>query len=567
MLQPAASLKLVLAAVLALVALPLFYLRKAASLEPVQGAASRTGGRVWRLTPFGPNGLISSLGPYARRRGLVLASIAPLAISALWLPRGADLSATNGPGEALPSLERVDRPDVLRPAASKTPEIREIPAPASQSPNLQSATRPGRRTILRPMGPSRTAKRGHLHLAALQASVRRRTTPVAVTIKTIGGDPLAKRRIRTADKFHHVDHHEKASGALTGTLPPGGVIQPLLRREGSKNWTVLPPVTIDGNRWSADLRFGAQRDQGQRYELQVRPFRQRMPLDPISESLVDETSAGRSSVLLVERRLGKAFVWISHVDNDPVSGNETHEVYLQTPVRIHARNLPRGALLGLVIQPVRPSYTDLRWVMPDRINEESGTITGHFGIKGMHNFHEFDISAFVAYPEDFPRERGPVGPRQWDAYETKFLAVSKSLTVVKWFGEFKITFVDDVEVDGKRLVAARLRVSVRGTAERNLSGKEKIWIACVPQQGQSWLAGSTGNILVGGKWRVFPADLYQEGRPLKFELVAIRTDRDPTTLQLDAGWLNSVWQSQNRPEMQITRPPSGAANAQRGARP
>ena len=185
----------------------------------------------------------------------------------------------------------------------------------------------------------------------------------------------------------------------------------------------------------------------------------------------------------------------------------------------------------------------------------------------MHNFHEFEISSFVAYPEDFPRESGPLGPRRWDAYETKFLAVSKSLTVVQWFGEFKITHVDDGEVEGKRLVAARLRVSVSGTAERNLSGQEKIWIACVPQQGQPWLAGSTDKILVGGKWRVFPADLYQEDRPPKFELVAIRTDRDPTTLHLGTGWLNRVRQSQNRPNLQLTRPPSGAANAQRGTRP
>src|SRR5262249_38204562 len=71
------------------------------------------------------------------------------------------------------------------------------------------------------------------------------------------------------------------------------------------------------------------------------------------------------------------------------------------------------------------------------------------------------------------------------------------------------------------------QTEVFGTTQRTLATDERLWIVVVPRQGNPWVAGWTRKIEEGGRWRAVVTQLWQEEKPVLFDLLALPSTEDP----------------------------------------
>ena len=291
--------------------------------------------------------------------------------------------------------------------------------------------------------------------------------------------PVSDQRLRST--YYYTNQREIVTGKLVGSAPPGVNLHPLVRHEGREKWEVQPAALKGSDRtsWKAEVRFGDQADAGESFELRVVASREPLPTGTVSFDILSRNALSMSEILRVRRRVDGLSVWIPYINNNPVYGNDLIDVKLQTPVVVRARGMPPDALIGVAVQPVRP-WTDRRWVMDSTVMGNEGSITAHFGRLGLDEFYEFEVLAFVAWPDEFPTRTIGIPQAQWEQMERVLLAKSRVVGVIRWEGEFKI-----LEIDGKKVIPglpipADLQSDVYGAVSKPLNQSEKVWIICLP---------------------------------------------------------------------------------------
>lgn len=333
--------------------------------------------------------------------------------------------------------------------------------------------------------------------------------------------------------YYYANRREIVSGKIVGAAPPGVSLHPLVRHEGNEKWEVQSGALKTSDRgagWKAEVRFGDQSDTGESFELRVVASREPLPIGTISFDILSRNALSMSEILRVRRRVNGVAVWVAYINNKPVYGNELIDVKLQAPVEVRARARPNDALLGVAVQPVRP-WTDRRWVMDSTVMGNEGNIVAHFGRLGLDDFFEFEVVAFVAWPDEFPPRTVGITQADWERLEGRFLAKSRVVRVVRWEGEFKI-----LEIDGKRVIPGLTvptdpQADVYGAVSRPLAQGEKVWIICLPKGGEPWVAGWTDEIHPAGRWVVNAGQLAQPGQPRDMDLVAVIAADDPTKVE------------------------------------
>lgn len=375
--------------------------------------------------------------------------------------------------------------------------------------------------------------------AAAQSQSRSRTadggTP-SLLINRIGGAATGSPtqdatgpRIKVVS--YYVNYRDIIGGSLVGSLPPDAVLHPLVRRTGEQRWEVQTgafrtPRGGDGAEWKVEVRFGSQADSGGLFELRVAATRERLPSGYLSFDTISRNALALSEIVRVRRRVeGTTVVWIPYVNNIAVYGNELKNVQLQAPVEVRARDLPPEAQLGVVVQPIKP-WTDHHWVMDGSVASGHGVIYAHFGRLGLDNFHEFEVTAFAAYPEDFPQRGVGIPQAAWEALRQKFLAESRIVGVIRWEGEFKIIDIGGNKVTPRVVLAVDEQADINGAVDVPLKGGERVWIICLTRRADVWVAGWTATQLPAGRWVVNAAQLWREGQPRLIDVVAVVSDAD-----------------------------------------
>jgi hypothetical protein len=254
-------------------------------------------------------------------------------------------------------------------------------------------------------------------------------------------------------------------------------------------------------------------------------------------------------------------------------GDAVFRVFDESVVGVTSTHLPRGALIGIAVEPVYPERTKggAHWVMDNAVDEPEGEISSAFGDPCKHLFYEFDVSAFVAFPGEFPTRGSALESSRWEGYKKSFVAQSRSVRVVKWGREFQILAIGPI-VTGQprpcksppfgmaldtgfavRAVTQSERADVRGSSNRPLAPGEAIRVVCIPESGDAWPAGLTARLLPAGEWVVYAAQLAGPGHPRSFTVAAVISSADPP--KWDAGsvrqWLASSDVSRNSVLVQL----------------
>ena len=370
--------------------------------------------------------------------------------------------------------------------------------------------------------------------AAAQSPRQRRDSSFSIVFTQIGDAALQSKIRPVSDQrmsvfYYYANQREIVAGKLAGSVPPGVNLHPLVRRNGKEKWEVQPAAlrTSDRTSWKAEVKFGDQADAGASFEFRMVASREPLPIGTVSFDILTRNALSMSEILRVRRRVDGLSVWIPYIDNYPVYGNDMIDVKLQAPVVVRARGMPPDALIGVAVQPVRP-WTDRRWIMDSTVMGNEGNITAHFGRLGLDEFHEFEVLAFVAWPDEFPPRTVGIPQAQWEQMEGRFLAKSRAVGVIRWEGEFKI-----LEIDGKKVIpglpiAADLQSDVYGAVSKPLNQSEKVWIICLPKGRDAWVAGWTDEVHKAGRWVVNAAQLAKEKQPREFDLLAVIASDDPT---------------------------------------
>jgi hypothetical protein len=365
---------------------------------------------------------------------------------------------------------------------------------------------------------------------------RSRSKSFSILVVKIGDAPLQNNVIAVSDMkatshYFSVNRREIVSGKLTGSVPQGLNLHPLVRHEGAEKWEVQPAVfrnSAGGNsEWKAEVRFGDQTDAGETFELSIVASRAPLPAGTLPSDILSRNSLSMSAVVRVRRKIEGVNVWIAHINNKTVYGNESIDVKLQAPVEVRARALPNDALIGVAVHPVKP-WTDRHWVMDTAVMGSEGNITAHFGRLGKDEFDDFEVIAFVTWKDDFPQRAVGIPQADWERIESGFLAKSRVVRVTRWEGELTL-----LEIDGKKVLPGFIIVvdqqsDVYGAVGKPLGQNEKVWIICLPKVGDPWVAGWTDEIHSAGRWVVNVAQLSSEGQSRTVDLVAVIAADDPT---------------------------------------
>ncbi|MFL6213400.1 MAG: hypothetical protein ACJ74J_05835 [Blastocatellia bacterium] len=332
--------------------------------------------------------------------------------------------------------------------------------------------------------------------------------------------------------YYYAKHREIVSGRLVGSDPSGVNLYPLVRREGTEKWQVQTAALKAAGRgrgagWKAEVRFGEQTDAGADFELSLVASREPLPAGAVSPDRLSRSALVVSDIIRVRRRVEGVSVWVPHINNIPVYGNELIDVKLQTPVEVRARALPPEAQIGVAVQPVKP-WTDRHWVMDSTVIGHEGAIIAHFGRLGLDAFDEFEVLAFVAWQDDFPPRGVGIPQTSWEPMEAKFLAKSRVIRVIRWQGEFTIKEIDGKKIIPRLIIPVDQQSDIYGAVSKPLNKGEKVWIICLPRGGSPWVAGWTDELHPAGRWVINAAQLWREGQPKLIDVVAVIAADDPT---------------------------------------
>lgn len=366
----------------------------------------------------------------------------------------------------------------------------------------------------------------------------------AITIASIDGE--TPRPLSPTAPPMYVDQRVIVRGGIGVRVARGAQVYPLVRRAGEP-WCVQSAAhLVDGATWEAELQIGAPAEKGGVFEVQMVLARGSLPLGPIPSEVLGRSVTASSGILRVVRKVAKPVVWIPSIDGRIVRvvDGEVLNVGHQAQIDVRALDLParsdRGpARIGVVIHPIEP-FSDARWIMVDTLGAPAGSITGHFGIKRLHNFHKFRVSAFVTWT--LPPLGVPIPSSDWSRWSETFIAQSRPVDVWLWYGETRITYVDNVAALPTATILADQQAEVRGTLRRPLQSsttsaqpRERVWLVCTPREQDPWVAGWTPVLEGGGRWTISPAQLWTERRPRLFDLVALVSSDDLT--KVDAATL------------------------------
>jgi hypothetical protein len=361
--------------------------------------------------------------------------------------------------------------------------------------------------------------------------------------------------------YYYVSHREPVVITLSRPLPPRARLYPLVRRAGGGAWTVQQAAIGPGGRnargeWKAEVRLGEPSDTGSRFEVLVIAAAEPLPPAPLPEGLRMRSTLAESAVVPVERRRGRPTVGVSAIGGARIYGDEEVEVHDIAKAEVVARDLPDESVVGLV---VHPTTTDQRWVMVDLSGEGTGEITTYFGTgKPGEDFFRYTVFAFVAWADELPPRGKAIPSGTWEKYQERFLTTSRRVRVIRWEAELRIREIGGVAVLPGRILVVGPQEDVHGAVQRKLQTGERIWLVCIPSRGDPWVAGWTSRLHPSGKWVVNAASLWQEGKPTRFDVVAVLSAGDATRIQPQAlrAWVHNEERPHHSTRLQI-----GAADA------
>jgi hypothetical protein len=369
---------------------------------------------------------------------------------------------------------------------------------------------------------------GGLVLAIAAQAAASPSSEITITIDRIGQAAVQKSAESEAPQqgtaYYYVDPRESVALSLSGPLPRRARLYPLVRREGASAWIVQPEAVAMGSRngtgkWLAEVRFGAHSETGARLEMMVIAAAEPLPPLPLPTGLRRASTLAESSIIRVERRAGRPSVGVSRIGGTEIRGDQELEVHEMATVEVVARDLPATSRAGVVIHPID---TDRRWVMNDVFGDGTHEVTSYFGTGEQgEDFFRYTVSAFVAWRNQMPPRDRPIPPQEWEEYQSRFLAESRLVPVVRWEGDFRIKSIGGLAVLPDRALLVSPQEDVHGAVQRKLQNGERIWIVCVPRNGEPWVAGSTRRLLSSGQWTVNAAALWPPGKPLRFDVVAV----------------------------------------------
>jgi hypothetical protein len=408
--------------------------------------------------------------------------------------------------------------------------------------------------------PSRSRRRRTVLLAAGLAAAllaaaapaagrrgRAATPPIAIVRlgpARIGAPGHAAAHARVA--FYYAGPRETVAVTVGGPLPPRARLHPLVRREGAEVWTVQPAAVGPGGsnlagEWIAEVRFGEPADAGARFELLVIVAAEPLPPIPLPEVMRQASTLAASAIVPVERRRGRPAVAVSAIGGSEVYGNGELIVHDKEMVDLVALDLPGESRMGVA---VRPEASAAIWVMPGA-TDSPGAIQAFFGAgDGSEPSFHYKVSAFGAWPDQWPPAGRPLSDVEWERYRASFVAESKPVPVVRWQDRLRIEELGRVRIRPGAVVAIDRQLDVQGAAKRPLAPGESIWIICIPEQGDAWVAGRTQELTPSGHWSVKAVRLQEDAKAEAFDVLAIVSAGDPTRIQAQPGalrrWLYGV---------------------------
>lgn len=416
-----------------------------------------------------------------------------------------------------------------------------------------------------------------IFLAASSPAVpqRGRAGDLSLTVTRIGRTKIEtegrteSRRLGLA--YYYVSHREPVAIILSRPLPPRARLYPLVRRAGGSAWTVQQAAVGPGGRnargeWKAEVQFGAPSDTGAQFELLVIAAVEPLPPVPLPDGLRMRSTLAESAVVPVVRRGGRPAVGISAIGGVRIYGDEEIEVHDMAKAEVVARDLPDKSVVGLV---VHPTTTDRRWVMMDLSGEGTGEITAFFGTgEPGDDFFRYTVFAFVAWMDELPPRGKGVPPGQWEKYQERFLTTSRRVRVIRWEAELRIREVGGLAVLPGRILVVGPQEDVQGAVQRKLQTEERIWLVCLPARGNPWVAGWTSRLRPSGQWVVNAAALWQEGKPTRFDVVAVLSADDATRIQPKAlrAWVHNEERPHHSTRLQIKAAGAGKDKAPDGGR-
>jgi len=380
-------------------------------------------------------------------------------------------------------------------------------------------------------------------LVALVANLCQPAPATEIVIAQVGDAAITTGTPKSADlaPFYVVNQRAEVRGTVVGLFPAGAHLFPAVRREGDRTWNIQPPAhkrTQEWSRWSAEVQFGTQAGRSNHFELKMILSYNALPPGPAPPDVLARNTIISSAIVHITRRVSNPVIWIPSIDGQVVqqSDNEVLNVGYESAIEIAARDLPTPtaegrAIIGVAVQPINP-WSDGHWVMTDTLDIERGFITGHFGIRRLHNYHQFRVTAFLTYK--LPPIGVPIASEDWQRHSTEFLAQSKPVSVWLWYGETRISHVDGVSVVPGAVIISDPQAEVRGTVQRPLNRQnekpEKIWLIAVPRGLEPWVTGWAVTLQGGGRWAINTAQLWRARHSTLFDLVAVVSSDDATKI-------------------------------------
>jgi hypothetical protein len=397
-----------------------------------------------------------------------------------------------------------------------------------------------------------------VHIAANSPSTKGRI--VLIKIKKIDETTLApasEAAARAGAVYYAVQREETVTVEVSGAVPPGARLYPIIRARGGA-WLVEEGVVLRSSRGGevkVPVEFGPQDAELAIYDCRFLVDTDILPREPVSDEVLNGRGVlGGSSIIRVKRRSTTTpTLAITHVNGvDNYGGDsELTWVYDEAPIRIGASKIPIGARIGIVIQPVMP-LNESRWVQMDDLTAP-GEINGHFGDPEYHHFHRFAITGFLVESlDDFPPRGVEIGPVEWESYRRKFLATSTPAVVIKAGDQFSIDALGNRKPSQTGFTPIDTHSDISGSLDRPLTGKERIWVVCIPFDGTApWIA--TPVAATPDSYWAAKAVQFWNGRSKKFKIVAAISDEDATKIPTDQirFWINQVKHSVNSVDTQI----------------
>jgi hypothetical protein len=255
-----------------------------------------------------------------------------------------------------------------------------------------------------------------------------------------------------------------------------------------------------------------------------------LPPAPLPERTRAAVTLAESEGLRVERRRGRPAVGVAAVDGVYLYGDTELAVRETSRIEVVARDLPAESAVGLVVHPLG---THEHWVMPELAGEGTREISATFGAgRSGDGPWRYTVSAFIAWEKDLPptiRSR-PLSDQEWEIWQPRFLASSHLVRTVRWERDFYVVDVGGVPVSPGRIHVTGSQEDVHGVLARPLAADERVWLVCLPAQGDPWVAGWTGRLDPAGRWAVNTATLWRPRQAERFDLVAVVSPGDAVRL-------------------------------------